>query len=146
MVLPPKKRTRDSRFSLVLIDGIRGLCYPNPLGIFRFGLAPAGIAGPAGHPEGTHRVASLQCSIFRCDTDTLRRVDSYVNHSIKLCFISPGVWFALNETWLRRRRSPNMSAVNRWKSPFQCRQRSYRRRGDRRHSDKGAGTTRICER
>ena len=68
-----------------------------PLGIFRFGLAPAGIAGPAGHLEGTHRVASLQCSIFRCDTDTLRRVDSDVNHSIKLRFIWPGVWFALTK-------------------------------------------------
>ena len=61
-----------------------------PLGIFRFELAPAGLAGPAGHPEGTHRVTPLQCSIFRGDTDTLRRVDFDVNHSIKLRSILAG--------------------------------------------------------
>ena len=50
-VLPPKKRTRDSRFSLVCYRRNQGTLSPEPPGIFRFGLAPAGPAGPAGRPE-----------------------------------------------------------------------------------------------
>jgi hypothetical protein len=71
------------------------------------------IAGPAGHPEGAPaccvqrhfgpRVAVLQCPIYRCDTDTLRQVDSDVNHPIRLCFILAGRLVGANETWLRRR-------------------------------------------
>ena len=48
-VVPPKKRTRNSRFSLLCYRRIRVTLSPEPPGIFRFGLAPAGTGpGPVG--------------------------------------------------------------------------------------------------
>jgi hypothetical protein len=44
-VLPPKKRIRNSRFCLLYHRRNRVTLSPEPPGIFRFGLAPAG-AGP----------------------------------------------------------------------------------------------------
>ena len=85
-VLPPKKRTRDSRFSLVCYRRNQGTLSPEPPGIFRFGLAPAGPAGPAG-PPGSGHAASPQSSIFRYGMDTLPSVDPSVNYSVKLCFV-----------------------------------------------------------
>jgi hypothetical protein len=74
---------------------------PEPPGIFRFGLAPAGPAGglvcrleavtPAvckAHIGA--RGASPQSSILRCGVDTLPNVEPGVNYSVKLCFILTG--------------------------------------------------------
>ena len=49
-VLPPKKRTRNSRFSLACYRRNRVTLSPEPPGIFRFGLAPAGPAQGGGLP------------------------------------------------------------------------------------------------
>jgi hypothetical protein len=50
-VVPPKKRTRNSRFSLLCCRRNRVTLSPEPPGIFRFGLAPAGTGpGPVGCP------------------------------------------------------------------------------------------------
>ena len=98
VVLPPKKRTRNSRFSLVCHRRNRVTLSPEPPGIFRFGLAPAG-AGPwaGGPPGGDHacrlqgcigaRVGSPQSSILRWSIETLGLVGLYVNYSFELCFI-----------------------------------------------------------
>src|ERR1700746_1657861 len=50
-VLPPKKRTRNSRFSLVCYRRNRVTLSPEPPGLFRFGLARAGPARAVDCPE-----------------------------------------------------------------------------------------------
>src|SRR6516225_10378247 len=97
-VLPPEKRTRNSRFSLLCHGRNRVTLSPEPPGIFRFGLAPAGASPRAGGPPiGDHacrlqgcigaRGASSQSSILHCSIETLSLVSLNVNYSFKLCFI-----------------------------------------------------------
>ena len=74
---------------------------PEPPGIFRIGLAPAGV-GPwaGGPPRGDHarrlqgfigaRGASPQSSILRCSIEILGLVGLNVNYLFKVCFIFPG--------------------------------------------------------
>src|SRR5271163_5082635 len=97
VVLPPKKRTRNTRFYL-LCRRNRVTLSPEPPGIFRFRLAPAG-AGPwaGGLPVRGHtrrlqgcigaRGASPQSSILRCGVETLGWIAFNVNNPFKLCFI-----------------------------------------------------------
>ena len=59
-VLPPKKRTRNSRFSLPCYRRDRVTLSPEPPGIFRFGLAPAGAGPWAGGPPGGDHACRLQ--------------------------------------------------------------------------------------
>jgi hypothetical protein len=71
---------------------------PEPPGIFRFGLAPAGT-GPwpvaclkAAAPAVCKAASALevcpeQSSILRCTIDILGDVDFTVNYSFKLCFV-----------------------------------------------------------
>ena len=74
---------------------------PEPPGIFRFGLAPAGaglwaggphIGGRARRLQGYSgvRVASPQSSILRCSIGTFSSVAFNVNYLYKLCFIFSG--------------------------------------------------------
>jgi hypothetical protein len=61
-VLPPKKRTRNSRFSLVCHRRNRVTLSPEPPGIFRLGLAPAGPAlRPVDRLEATHACRLQGC-------------------------------------------------------------------------------------
>jgi hypothetical protein len=71
---------------------------PEPPGIFRFRLAPAGTGpGPVGCLEATApavckaasalEVRPEQSSILRCNIDILGDVDFTVNYSFKLCFV-----------------------------------------------------------
>jgi hypothetical protein len=62
-VLPPKKRTRNSRFSLVCHRRNRVTLSPEPPGIFRLGLAPAGPAlRPVDRLEATHACRLQGCA------------------------------------------------------------------------------------
>src|ERR1700751_1566883 len=97
IVVPPKKRTRNSRFSLVFIEE-SGDSVPRTPWDFSLWACSGGDRPWAGGLPGGDRTrrlqgcigaqrASPQSSILRCNIDSLGYVDFTVNYSFKLCFI-----------------------------------------------------------